>query len=231
MAACGLPGGTSGQPNQDLAQQFLTERNGGTPVAVGNGGPNAPVAGFVQNVDGPRITIKRPIDGSTATIELADGAQIHKDADAQLSEIKAGDTLTAVGSRQGDVFLADLLRIGGDAQSGGPVIFDHFDGEGADGPAASSGKPDQVISYGPGSALPPPVTGTVTTIKDSRIVLKDKDGASTTVKLAANAKIQKAVQVGPAQLIAGVFIIASGTQNGDVFQATQVQILPAPTRF
>jgi hypothetical protein len=229
MAACGLPGGTSGQPNQDLAQQFLTERNGGTPVAVGYGGPNAPVAGFIENVDGSKITIKRPIDGSTATIELAGGAQIQRDADAQLNEIKPGESVMAVGTRQGDLFLADLLRIG-DAQSGEPVIFDHFDGEGADGPAAGSGKPDQVINNGPGSALPPPVTGTVVTIAGGRIVLKDKDGANTTVKLATNAKIQKSVQVGPSELIAGMFIVATGAQNGDIFQATRVRILPAPSR-
>ena len=44
LSACGAGGG----PNQDLAQQFLIERNGGTPVAIGVGGPNAPILGLIE---------------------------------------------------------------------------------------------------------------------------------------------------------------------------------------
>src|SRR3954468_1321006 len=77
---------TSGRPNQDLAQQFLTERNGGTPVTIGVGGPNAPILGVIESVDGTRLIVKPPIASGTTTVQLADGAKIRKQVDAQLGE-------------------------------------------------------------------------------------------------------------------------------------------------
>src|SRR5215211_7772789 len=131
LGACGLPGRTGDQQNQDAAQQFLTERNGGTAVAIGAGGPNAPVAGSIESVDGSKLTVKREMQGTTTTIQLAAGAKIHKYVDAQLSEIKAGDTLTAFGTQQGDLFQANLLRLGGDGDIfSAPVIFNSSSGQG-----------------------------------------------------------------------------------------------------
>jgi hypothetical protein len=225
LGACGLPGGTGGQQNQDAAQQFLTERNGGTPVVIGAGGPNAPVVGSIESVDGSKLSVKRQMEGTTTIVQLAAGAKILKDVDAQLSEVKAGDTLTAFGEKQGDVFQANLLRLGGAGQDGGPVMMTYTAGKDAGG--ASAGGQDKMINGGAGGALPQPVTGTVETINGRSIVLKDKDGASTTVKLADDAKIQKSAEVALAELIAGTLILATGTQSGDVYQATQVRILPA----
>src|SRR5437870_12652592 len=95
LGACDLPGTTSGQQNQDAARQFLTERNGGTPVAIGAGGPNAPVVGSIESVDGSKLSVKRQLEGTTTIVQLAAGAKILKDVDAQVSEVKAGDTVTA----------------------------------------------------------------------------------------------------------------------------------------
>jgi len=233
LGACGLPGGTNGQQNQDAAQQFLTERNGGTPVAIGAGGPNAPVVGSIESVDGSKLSVKRQMEGTTTTVQLAAGAKIHKYVDAQLSEIKAGDTLTAFGTQQGDVFQADLLRLGGDGEVfSAPVIFNSSSSQGTGGPTASgqtaNGGGDKVVIGGPGGGSAMPVIGTLETIDGQRIVLKDKDGASTTVQLADGAKIQKQAEASPAALTAGTFIFATGTQDGDIYQATQIQILPAP---
>ena len=233
LSACGLPGGTGDQQNQDAAQQFLTERNGGTAVALGAGGPNAPVVGTIESVDGSKLTVKREMQGTTTTIQLAAGAKIHKYVDAQLSEIEAGDILTAFGAKQGDVFQANLLRLGGDDNIfSAPVIFNSSSGQGTGDPPMSGQTPngggDKVVMGGPGGGSAMPVTGTVETIDGQRIVLKDKDGASTSVQLADGAEIQKQTEVSPAELTAGMLIFATGTQEGDIYQATQVQILPAP---
>ena len=229
LSACGTGGG----PNQDLAQQFLTERNGGTPVAIGASGQNAPILGFIESVDGTQLTVKRPIESETTTVQLADGAKIHKDVDAQLSEITVGASVTVFGTRQGDIFQADLLRLGGDAGAGGgPVFIDRSNGQATGSPPATgetvAGGGDKVVIGGPGAGSTMPMSGTVETIEDQRIVLKGKDGASTTVQLAKGAKIQKQAEVSLAELTAGTFIFATGTQDGDIYQATQVQILPAP---
>ena len=53
------------------------------------------------------------------------------------------------------------------------------------------------------------MTGTVESIEDQRVVLKDKDGASTTVQLAEGAKIQKQAEASLAELTAGTFIFAT----------------------
>jgi hypothetical protein len=117
LGACGPPGGTGDQQNQDAAQQFLTERNGGTPVTIGAGGPNAPVVGSIESVDGSKLIVKREMQGTMTTIQLAAGARIHKYVDVQLSEIKAGDTLTAgmllfaTGTQEGEIYQATQVQI------------------------------------------------------------------------------------------------------------------------
>jgi hypothetical protein len=222
LSACG------GQPNQDLAQQFLTERNGGTPVAVGAGGPNAPVLGVIERVDGTQLTVKPPIASDTTTVQLADGAKIRKQVDVQLAEISAGTSLTAFGTRQGDAFQANLLRLGdATGADAAPMVFTSAD--------TTSGAPpldrqDQVIIGGPDGAQPQPIRGIVESMAGRKLVIKENSGASTTVTLADGGKIQKLAEVAPAELIVGAFIMASGARNGAVLQATQVQILPAPQK-
>ena len=220
LSACTI----AGEPNQDLAQQFLTERNGGTPVAIGVGGPNAPILGVIESLDGTRLTVKPPIEAGTTTVQLADGAKIHKNVDAQLSEITAGASVTAFGTRQGDVFQADLLRLGGDAGAA-PMVFTSTSSAAGEPP---TGDQDQLIAGEPLGVQPQPITGIVESIAGRTIVLKDQAGARTTVALGGNGKIQKSAEVAPAELTVGMFIMASGVRNGAVFQATQIQILPAP---
>jgi hypothetical protein len=165
LSACATGGG----PNQDLAQQFLTERNGGTPVAIGAGGPNAPILGLIESADGTRLTVKPQIETGTTTVQLADGAKIRKDVDAQLSEIVAGASVTAFGTRQGDVFQADLLRLGGAAGAdSAPMVFISTDGTAGE-PLA--GEQDQVIVGEPLGAQP--VTGIVESITGRDILIKD----------------------------------------------------------
>jgi hypothetical protein len=223
LSACG------GEPSQDLAQQFLTERNGGTPVAVGVGGPNAPVLGVIERIDGTQLTVKPPIEsGTTTTVQLADGAKIRKQVDVQLADITAGISVTAFGKQQGDAFQADLLRLGDAAGADtAPMVFSSSDGASAAPPLDGQ---DQVIIGGPDGAQPQPIRGIVESVGGRSIVLKEQSGTSTTVTLTDGGKIQKLAEAAPAELTVGAFIMASGARNGAVLQATQVQILPAPQK-
>jgi hypothetical protein len=222
LSACG------GEPSQDLAQQFLTERNGGTPVAVGVGGPNAPVLGVIERIDGTQLTVKPPIESGTTTVQLADGAKIRKQVDMQLADITVGTSVTAFGKQQGDAFQADLLRLGDAAGvDTAPMVFSSSNGASAAPPLDGQ---DQVIIGGPDGAQPQPIRGIVESVDGRNIVLKEQSGTSTTVTLADSGKIQKLAEAAPAELTVGAFIMASGARNGAVLQATQVQILPAPQK-
>jgi hypothetical protein len=230
LGACGL-GGPAAR-NQDAAQRFLTERNGGTPVVLGQeAGREMPVVGFVDAIDGRTLTVRPAAGGASATVQLADGAKIHKDVDIQLSELKAGEPIVAFGSKQGDVFRADLVRIGDGAPGGGaPIVFQRgAGGSGGDtiitgGPGGQPGGGDQMFN----AELPQPVAGTLEKIDGRTIALKDADGASVAVRLADGAKIRRQAEIPLADLQTGAFIMASGAQDGDTFRATQLQILPPP---
>lgn len=239
VLAAGLSScGANNAAQQDAAQQFLTERNGGTPVAIG-GGINMPIVGQIERIDGPKLTVKRPAEGTSATIELAENVKIYKNIDLALSDIKVGDTITAFGTRQESVFQADLLRLGDDSIVGGPVTIGQA-GEGNPGGAGPvminrpiGGGPGTPTDAGPadqisGSGPMPALHGTVEAIGADGITVKEPSGDRTTVQPAANATIQKPSEVARDTLAAGMLILASGSQNGEVYTATQVQILPAP---
>ena len=103
-----------------------------------------------------------------------------------------------------------------------------FTSESGSANTPSGGDQDQVIIGGPDGAQQQPISGAIESISGRKMVIKDQAGASTTVELAGSGKIQKSAEATPAELTVGTFIMASGARNGDVFQATQVQILPPP---
>jgi hypothetical protein len=245
MSALALAGALGGcgpawQGEQDAAERFLTDRNDGTPVALG-GPEDAPVViGFVDQVDGPTLTVRSPIGNLTTTVRLASDAKIRKDVDIDLSALKPGDTIAAFGSRQGDVFQASAVRLGGpdDALTGGaPMVF-----TGGPGGGGSPGGLDVVIG-GPDAAPPQagqatgdrvtrrvePVAGTVERVDGRAITIKQADGSTTKVELADGARIQQPGAATPADLTTGTFVAAMGERSGDTFEAREVRILPAPS--
>lgn len=77
-------------------------------------------AGTVQSIDETRIIIKRP-DNVTQTIVVDENTSFRKRRDSiTLSDIKAGDNVTARGSVQNGNFLATVLAVGGPGERGGP---------------------------------------------------------------------------------------------------------------
>jgi len=148
LSACGDPAGAStGSTNagtsgtSDAKSAFLADRGGGTPGVNSSGTPfpgggnRAPgEVGAVEKVDGNKITIKRMQDGTEVVVQPADGAKINKQATAQVSDIKTGDTVTAIGTKTGDTITAETVNIG----TGG---FGGFGGRGNFGGRGVNGTP------------------------------------------------------------------------------------------
>lgn len=121
LSACGDPAGasTTGTDTSSAKNAFLADRGSGTPGVNSAGTPLAGgsnrtpgVAGTVEKVDGNKITIKSIQDGTQSVVQLADGAKINKQATAQVSDIKTGDTVTATGTKNGDTITAETVNIG-----------------------------------------------------------------------------------------------------------------------
>jgi hypothetical protein len=244
LALAGALGGCGRGPaspvGQEAAERFLTDRNDGTPVALGGPEDGPAVIGFVDQVDGPTLTVRSPIGNLTTTVRLASDAKIRKDVDIDLSALKPGDTIAAFGSRQGDVFQASAVRLGGpdDALTGGaPMVF-----TGGPGGGGLPGAPHVVVG-GPDVASPQAgqatgdrvarrverVAGAVEHVDGRTIVVKQADGSTTKVELADGARIQQPGAATPADLAIGTFVAATGERSGDTFEAREVRILPAPS--
>jgi hypothetical protein len=251
LAGCG--GAANGaSENQAVKDQFLAERSGGTPVAGASGqaGARPAMIGTVEKVDGNKISIKSPIDGTSSTVQLADGGKVMKRAEGTASDIKVGDTISAFGSLDGDTLAANNVQIGG---VGGPMRFERPAGAGA-GDNVTGAPPDGVFvvpSDGPGAgqATPPAgrgnrrgvftsgtpgpnmagdvAFGTVEKIDGNTLTLKAPDGATKNVRLSDSTNIQKQVEVPLSDIKEGTTIIATGTRGTYSFEATQIEIAEA----
>ena len=239
LSACSQPGNSAGA-NQQAAERFLTERNGGTPVALGEDGhaQNMTTLGTVEQVAGDTIVVKDKAGAST-TIRLAADAKVYRQVAAQPSEIQAGDPIAAFGTRNGAILQADSIQIGGTMDSQTIVFGEKADtlAQGGGAPIIDTGGSQQhkgdLLVAGKGDHLPAGsiVSGTVERVAGDTIVVKDKAGTSTTVQLTGETKIHKQAMVEASAIEAGQLIMARGTQQRDEFQATQVNILasaPAP---
>jgi len=253
LAGCGQQGATEATQEQQAAkEQFLAERSGGTPVVsdtvrLGPDGRQMPgVIGTVDKIDGNTITVKSPFDGTSSTVQIADGAKVSKQAEGELSEIKVGDSVTVIGAKEGETLQADMIRLG-DADGmmgGGPIMF-AGPGAGPGGNVPVDGSQPQVRPFNggaPGGAggaqgtapgrrmlggeMPEVISGTVELIEGNLITVKDKDGNSTTVQAKDDAIVLKQVEITPSDLKVGDTIAANGTRNGDVLEATRVQVMP-----
>ncbi|HYO50907.1 MAG TPA: hypothetical protein VEW94_13735 [Chloroflexia bacterium] len=249
LYGCGEGGSASAPEDEAAKQQFLSERGkDATPgtmtdtISYGNGGPGSMppgIFGTVEKVDGSNISVKSDFDGKVTTLQIAADAKIHKQVDAQPSDIKQGESVMVVGDKNGEVVEARLVQIGvPDGAPGGPMVV---------GKPGSAGGPDKdMVGGGPvivGGAPPdgglaagpisPPTFGTVEKVDGNQITLKTREGDTLTVQLSDYTRLQKQAEIKASGINAGDTLTAIGTQNGDVFEATTVQIIsgslkPAP---
>jgi preprotein translocase subunit YajC len=127
-----IVGVRAGEQERQLAvQQFLGQRGGG-PGAGGSGqngslgrGQNTfaggGIAGTVASISGNTLTITTR-NGQTARVELAPNGTVRKQVDGQLSDIKPGDQVVAIGTQNGDTFSARSIQLGGLGPGERPVV-------------------------------------------------------------------------------------------------------------
>jgi hypothetical protein len=121
--------------------------------------------------------------------------------DIQPSEIQLGDRLTAVGTKNGQILAARQVLIGqagtlGRAPQGGAQLQLEF-------------------AY----------SGTVEQIAGDTIHIQVQDGSTLTVQLTAETQVQKMQDMQASEIQVGAMALVFGSQNGDVIQATRVEIL------
>jgi preprotein translocase subunit YajC len=271
LAGCGdqAASGSGSTGSQDAAKSaFLAERGSGTPgatssgtaVAGGQGGRPPGVFGAVQKVDGNKITVKSQADGTETVVQLASGATIRKQADAQASDIKEGETVSAIGTKSGDTLDARTVQIGnggfgafgGGGFAGGNGTGRGFRGNnGTPGPqgnggfgngASPSGTPRAGFGNGQGSGrfrgnngtpiaggtpgvAPDFVAGTVAKVDGNTVTVTMNDSTSGTFTISATTRLQKEVDIQATDLKEGDNVVATGQLNGDVFEATALQVI------
>jgi hypothetical protein len=234
LSGCAQPGADGAQ--QAAAREFLTERNDGTPVALGaDDGPT--VVGVIEGMDGRTLTLKRPIDNASETIELAADARISQQLPASREALTVGQRATALGARSGETLDAQAIQLGQGALGPGGVIQI---GPGV-GPAGAepqsrplriepnaSGQPgDAVIGGDPGMQAEP-VSGVIERVDGDTLTLKQDDGASVTVRLSAATEISERRDVDLDALQPGRLVLASGTRSNGRLSAAQIELLPSP---
>lgn len=265
LAGCGDQTASGSTSGQDAAKSaFLAERGGngtpgvnasGTPIPGGQGGRVPGIFGTVAKVDGDKITVKSQADGTESVVQLATGATIHKQSEAQASDITEGETVTAIGTKNGDTVEAQTVEIG----SGGFGAFGGFGGGGGfvrrngtpgagpnGGRAFPSGTPPAGFGNGQGTqrfrggngtggpnASGTPgvardfVSGKVAKVDGDTITVTMDDGTSATFKLVATTRLQKQVEIQITDVKEGNSLAAQGQQNGAIFEATSIQIIAA----
>jgi hypothetical protein len=254
LAGCGDSGTSGSTSSQDAAkQQFLNDRSGtpgadsGTP---GVGGRPPGVFGSITKINGNQITVKSQADGTETVVQPGDGATIGKQADAQASDITQGVMVSATGIMTGGVLEAQSVQIGSGnfvAFGGGGFGGGGFNGTPGAGRGGFNGTPGAGRNGGfngtPGAGgqrfrgTPGPnasgtpgagrnfAAGTVAKVDGNTITLNMVNGSTGTFTIGSSTRFQKNVTIQLTDLRVGDNIVATGQQNGSIFQAASIQVV------
>jgi hypothetical protein len=204
------------------------------------------VMGTVTAVDGSTITIQDSRQQSTVTVILTDNTQVFKQTTIALADVSVGETLSALGNLNDDVFTAAQIRIGVEAaptdmpqpngvgQPGGnpPDSGQVPSGEQppaggqppADGQPPSGAQPSANGQARPNGQL---LFGTVTAVSSDALTIKTASGSTVQVQLGANGQMTRQVAGTSADIVTGVQIMARGEQSNATITATRIDIMPA----
>jgi hypothetical protein len=219
-----------GQPASDnrASEQFLTERNDGTPVALGAAPANAPLVGEVEKVDGRAITVKPLYGGAAVVVTLAEGSSIRSFAPADRAALQPGVALSALGRERDGVFEAERIRIGdAGAADAGPVIMT-TDKQAA--PGDGTPEPGQFVrssgdmTVGSGD-MPAMLAGSIEVIDGAEVTLKTAEGTTAQFRIAPATVIEQRAERQPSELKPGATVAAFGKRDGDQLAATRVDLL------
>jgi hypothetical protein len=240
LAGCGASTANVSASDQAAAkQQFLSRgANGtpgpssGTPGTTGLTGRAPGVAGAIQAINGNQITIKSQANGTVTVVQLNAGAPVLKQAAAQVSDIKVGETVTATGTANGNTVDAQVVQIGnaglGGGGGGGGGGFNGTPGPGRQGNAGGTPVPNANGTPGVPRAF---VSGTVANVAGNTITVNTANSTTATFTISSSTRLQKVTNIQTSDLKVGDNVVAAGQQNGSVFDASSIQVVAAGTGF
>ena len=200
LVACGAANqATASVVGTPAATQQQTNRSArGT-----SGGPN--VVGTVQAVNGSTITVQRPGNGGSVTVQVTGSTTIRKQVERTINDVKAGQAIVAFGQQNGGAFQARQIQLG---VTQGPA-----------GPRGDGGSAGRAGARG-GSI----VSGTVDGVSGSTITVKSDSGTSVQVQLAANGRIVEQTTGSASDVKQGDVVFVAGQLQGNVMTATSLDI-------
>ena len=210
-------------------------------AAPGNGAPQGMwpgVSGEVTAVDGSTLTVQDQRQQTTVAVVLTADTQVVTQAAVALADIAVGETVTAMGAQEGELFTATRVQVGatggfGGGPGGGPGGgMTPPDGQ---QPPSDMTPPagDQAPPSGDGSGGPPAdmggafLSGTVTAASASGLTVTTADGAAVQIVLAEGGAATQQVAGTVADITVGAQITASGEGDEITITATRIEIRTA----
>jgi hypothetical protein len=201
--------------------------------------------GQVVSIDGTTMVVKgQGGQGADITVTLNDSTKITKQATVDIASVPTGETVTAMGVQEGDVFTATQVRVGATANAGaGPNGTPQAGGPGGDqqgqqgGTPPSGGQGDAAQQGGQGGqggqgqiGGGQRISGTVESVADGVLTVKIADGTSIQVHLAENGQVTQQVAGTQADITVGAQVMVVGAQTDSAVTATQVNVMPAAAK-
>jgi hypothetical protein len=202
--------------------------------------------GQVVSIDGTTIVVKGQGDqGADITVTLNDSTKYTKQTTVDIASVPVGESVTAMGVQEGNVFTATQIRIGATTDAGGPGGRGAGGTPQAGGPGADqqggtppagdagqqgggSGGADQQGQAGGNRGQR--LSGTVEAVADGTLTVKTTDGTSILVRLAENGQVTQQVDGTQADITVGAQVMVVGAQTDSAVTATQISVMPATTK-
>lgn|GEM_PF-2730075 len=233
--------GTSGPGGGPIPGAFgVVDKIEGNKIYTKN--PTSGEASTIQLADSAKIYKQMEIEASEIKVGdaiLANGTTSGDAVDAIVVEVAEAGALDNLRAGGGRIFGGGPGGPGGTVLQGTPGAFPRGTpgaqrtpgvrrGQGGQFPQGTPGVPG--VPGGPGSRIfeGTPVIGTVEKVDGDTITIKPEtaDGP-TIVRLGADTRIQKQAEIARSDLEVGNTVTASGTQEGDTFNATRLQVIDA----
>jgi preprotein translocase subunit YajC len=221
LASSGNPPDANAQPGAAPAN------NGQAPFGPG-------ISGKVTSVNGDTLTVQDQRQQSTVTVKLTDSTQVFKRTSIALSSVPTGETVSAFGVQDGDVFTATRVTVGATAGQGG------FGPGGAGQPGGTppaggnGGQPQGGQRQASGTAQPGRgpggrIFGTVEQVSADALTVKTASGTTMQVRLATDGQVTQQVAGTKADITTGsqIMVMSTGQQGDTTVTATRVEVLAA----
>ena len=231
--------GATGEAAADATAVDAPAADAAAPAPGGPGGEGPGVSGEVVAVDGSTVTVQDGRQQATITVLLGDDTQYFTQAAVDLANVAVGETVTAMGTQEGDVFTALRVQVGDEApglgggpQGGGPGGLTPPDGQQPPSDLTPPADGQQPPDAAGGSAGGPPagmggarLAGTVTASAAGSLTVATAEGATVQVVLAEGGRVTQQAQTTAADITVGTQIMVTGAADGATVTATSVQIM------